>query len=94
MLEVEVVAVLGPTARLWMALLGSVLSLALAGVPLLFGVFCSAVAPHRGREPLAAYNLGVWLGPFYVVYLLFAVPKVQQSSGVLPPPPPPYPPAS
>ena len=84
---VEVVVMVGPTTRLWLAMLGTLWAIALAGVPLVFGVFCSLVAPHRGREPLSAYNLGVWFGPFYAVYLLFGVPKVQARS-VLPPPPP------
>lgn len=96
---------LDPLGRKVMATAGVVISLFLAGVPLLFGVWAGVIGPSRGRPGLMAFNLGVWFGPFYVLYLLFGqvkplpgqVPASQV--GMVPPPPgsrlpPPPPPAS
>lgn len=74
---------IGTTLRIVMAVVGTALSLFLVGVPIVFGLFTGFVlGPSRGRDRLAAYNLGVWLSAIYVIYLLFQprIASLQQAA--------------
>lgn len=50
---------------------GVLVSFALAGIPLLFGGICAAVAPTRGRRWDTGLLFGIWFGVFYLAYLAF-----------------------
>lgn len=70
--------------RVVLATVGTGLSLLLLGVPILFGLWCGVIGPARGRPFLMAYNLGLWFGPLYLLFLLFQRNDRLQPS--LPPP--------
>lgn len=57
--------------RTIMAIIGTAVGIAGVGIPILFALVGAAVAPSRGREKMSGYVWGVWLGPFYLIYLAF-----------------------
>lgn len=40
------------------------------GIPIVFGLFGALLAPGRGRRWDTGFAWSIWLGPFYLVYLL------------------------
>lgn len=62
--------------RTVMAVIGTAASIPLFGLPILMGLVGLWMAPQRGREKATGYAWGVWLGPFYLAYLLFQ-PRVE-----------------